>query len=108
MPQNSLYEHMPEELHMQAVMHEVGDRAARVKSAAQIQMEPSAREEREKENECCRAGMRDAAKAILGEDQLKRIMSRVRLQLLKAMRESPSLGNLTEALGAHPKVLPPT
>eukprot|EP00971_Amphidinium_carterae_P210513 4177042-Amphidinium_carterae.1 len=64
-------------------------------------MEPSAREMREMENERCLAGMRDAARAVMGEEQLKRVMSRVRLQLLKAIQVHPSLGRLTDVLGTQ-------
>eukprot|EP00971_Amphidinium_carterae_P017010 335704-Amphidinium_carterae.1 len=99
-----VHEGMPEELRMPAVLQEVGDRAARVKSAAQMQMEPSAHEvrdsQREMENERCLAGMR-AARAVMGEEQLKRVMSRVRLQLLKAIQVHPSLGRLTDVLGTQ-------
>eukprot|EP00971_Amphidinium_carterae_P271187 5381510-Amphidinium_carterae.1 len=71
-------------------------------------MDPSAREQKELENDSCRAGMRDAARAVMGEERLRSIMSRVRLQLLKAMQVHSSLGKLTDVLGAQPKASPPS
>eukprot|EP00971_Amphidinium_carterae_P339300 6477003-Amphidinium_carterae.2 len=71
-----------------------------IKSRTQLDMSPSARESREWENATCRAGLRDAARSVLSNEVLKRLMSRIRLVLTGALKEHPQLQGLWQRLGS--------
>eukprot|EP00971_Amphidinium_carterae_P027435 540244-Amphidinium_carterae.1 len=60
-----------------------------------MQGEPSLREQRECENEVCRAGLRNAARAVLSAEALCKTMGVVRQALLLARTKFPQASGLS-------------